>query len=36
MSDIVYSVNYKFVVTEDNGSVTYSLIPVIEVTYSKT
>lgn len=31
MSDIIYSVNYKLVVKEENESVTYSLIPVIEV-----
>lgn len=31
MSDIVYSVDYKLVVKEDNESVTYSLIPVLSV-----
>lgn len=31
MSDTVYSVSYKLVVKEENESVTYSLIPVIEV-----
>lgn len=37
MSDIVYSVSYsyKLVVKEEKGSVTYSLIPVIEESYSK-
>lgn len=30
MSDIVYSVSYKLVVEEENDSVKYSLIPVIE------
>ena len=35
MSDIVYSVNYKLVVKEENESVTYSLVPVIEESYSR-
>lgn len=33
MNDIVYSVNYELVVKEDNETVTYSLIPVIEESY---
>lgn len=36
MSDTVYSVSYKLVVKEEDESVTYSLIPVIEVSESKT
>lgn len=36
MSDIVYSVSYKLVVKEEDESVTYSLIPVIEVSESRT
>lgn len=35
MSDIVYSVSYKLVVKEENESVTYSLIPVIEESYRR-
>ena len=35
MSDILYSVNYELVVKEENETVTYSLIPVIEESYSK-
>lgn len=35
MSDIVCSVYYELVVKEENEIVTYSLIPVIEESYSK-
>ena len=36
MSDIVYSVSYKLMIKEEDESVTYSLIPVIEVSESRT